>query len=83
MTTPFIRTLFEMRVFMLTMQFGPMQQFLNDVLSAMLALSATAQFTICVERTLLCGDISGGAYDGKILFHRSKIYKIRLKIKYK
>lgn len=63
-----------MRVFMLTVQFGPMQQFFNDVFSVMVALSATAQFTICVERTLLCGDTNGGAFDGKILSHKSKIY---------
>lgn len=78
MTTPFIRTLFEMRVFMLTLQFGPMQQFFSDVFSAMVALSATAQFVICDERTLLCGDINDGGFDGKIFSHRSKIYNKKL-----
>lgn len=72
MTTPFIRTLFEIRVFILTTQFGPMQQFFNDVFSIIVALSATAQFDICVERTSLCGDINGGGADGNILSHKSK-----------
>lgn len=62
-----------MRVFTLTLQFGPMQQFFNDVFSVMVALSATAQLTICVDRTSLWGDINGGAFDGKILSHKSKI----------
>lgn len=62
-----------MRVFTLTLQFGPMQQFFNDVFSVMVALSATAQFSICVDRTSLWGDINGGAFDGKILSHKSNI----------
>lgn len=46
MITLFVRTLLEMRVFMLTMQFGPMMQYFNDVFSVIVALSPTAQLII-------------------------------------
>lgn len=73
MTTPFVRTLFEMRVFMLTVQFAPTMEFFSDVFSVIVAWSLTAVSVICVDRTLACADISGGAFVGNICSHKPKI----------
>lgn len=73
MMAPLMRTLLEMRVFIFTIQFAPTVEFFNDVFSAIVALSATAQSVICVHRTLLIGDTNAGVFDGKIFCHSSKI----------
>lgn len=71
--TPFIRTLFEIRLFILTVVFVPRVQFFNDVFSVIVVESPTAQFVICVDRTLLCKDINGGTFLENIFSHSSKI----------
>lgn len=79
--TPFIKTLFEMRLFILTVVFDPSVQFFNDVFSVMVVKSPTAQFIICVELTLLCGDINAGLFIGNNLSHKSKICNFEKKKK--
>lgn len=61
MITPFIRTLLEMRVLTLTVQFVPMMQFFSDVFSVITVLSATAQLLICVDLMVLCDETNDGA----------------------
>lgn len=75
--TPFIRTLFEIRLFILTVVFVPRVQFFNDVFSVIVVESPTAQFVICVDRTLLCKDINGGTFSENIFSHNSKIWNLR------
>lgn len=71
--TPFMTTLFEILVFILTVLFVPSTQFFSDVFSVIVALSATAQFIICVDFTLLCGDTNDGAFNGNSFSHNSNI----------
>lgn len=72
-TTPFITTLFDIRVFGFTVQFGPRIQFFNDVFSEMVVFSATAQSVICVDLMLLAGDTSSGAERSNSCGHKVNI----------
>lgn len=61
MTTPFIRTLSDIRVLELTSQLLPNTQFLIEVFSKIVVLSPTAHCDICVDLIVLPGAINGGA----------------------
>lgn len=71
--TPLMRTLFEILVFILTVQLGPKIQFFNEVFSDIVVLSPTAHSVICVDRMVLSGEIRAGAAVGNSFAQKSNI----------
>lgn len=61
-TTPFIKTLSDIRTFSIIWQFRPSTEFFKDVFSAITVPSPTAHSTICVVLMVQLGEINDGLF---------------------